>query len=84
MTEFADTQVDLAQAALSTVIDLREEFGLRGAEATLCAAAALTAGNPSLAAGYSALADALGEAEREVAALVREHSATVQRLGGAQ
>ncbi|KAM9866291.1 hypothetical protein ACIFOC_00494 [Leucobacter aridicollis] len=82
MSGFDDSQLDLVQAALRATIDLREELGRRGAEATLCAAAASSAGNPALAAGYSALTDALSMAEREVAALVCEHTATVQRLGG--
>ncbi|WP_017794062.1 hypothetical protein [Leucobacter salsicius] len=79
---FDDNQLAQAEAALRTVTDLREEFGRRGAEATLCAAAAAAADNPALAAGYSAMIDALGEAERAIGSLVREHEATVCRLGG--
>ncbi|WP_440312801.1 hypothetical protein [Leucobacter chromiireducens] len=82
MSGFDDSQLDLAQAALRATTDLREELGRRGTEAALCAAAASDAGNPALAAGYSALVDALSTAERTVGALVREHSATVRRLGG--
>lgn len=79
---FDDSQLVQAEAAFRAVTDLHEEFGRRGAEATLCAAAASVADNTALAAGYSALVDALGEAERAVGALGREHEATVRRLGG--
>ncbi|GAA1565614.1 hypothetical protein [Leucobacter aridicollis] len=84
MSGFVDNDLALVQAAHQATTDLRDELGRRGAEAVLCAAAASDAGNPSLAAGYSALVDALAMAEREVAVLAREHQATVQRLGGSQ
>lgn len=79
---FDDSQLVQAEAAFRAVTDLHEEFSRRGAEATLCAAAASAAGNPALAAGYAAMTDALGESERAAGALVREHEATVRWLGG--